>query len=537
VLVNSYFQAEENLKFGVFYLRPKAPKQEALLEVQEESLGIKKTNANAATNKGSEKMLIDGLLDKFSKRHKNMDTYSQDYYNTFEVKDFKTRFSLDLTNLVFNILIMVLMVVQLFMYMDTKSALLKQSWKDNQKIQTIYTYENIKEEIITTLNLTVTSKTVFTGAISFEFLGPNDDPGNYSSIVEYLPNNPEFADISGKVTSYTNSGWFLKGVSNTDYAAMMNIFKNMDLFDFIQRVKLQAIVMYGLYFVPAYDMWILRTNLYEFPKDDDIKFSLRITPAKIQNLKNQSSMRKLILDILNMVMQLVLGIIKFFCAFRQGETSLGIYFMTFNMIILALLLIANLLYFDMYKGRDIQIGNIGFFSEINNRVNLSKQLTIICLLLHSYQTFFSLKINSTCVYILAVIGYQQSWLWPLVVQYALVIIVFTFLVDNIIKGFNLSISDMPVAIFRTIANSNTKYWQLIINGSPVYFIIIVIIALFWIFYIINNIYFGIQCEIVRMCEIAKQGKQMGLWSEIKDIIKKFRKKKPAEGEEGEENQE
>lgn len=325
---------------------------------------------------------------------------------------------------------------------------------------------------------------------------------NYSHLLEFIPNNPQYSSITGQKGTYGNSGYFLK-FNNTDYQGMFDAISNIDLADLAKNAQIQAIMTYGLYFVPSFDMWVLKTFLYEFPPDDDIKFRVKIEPVKKTNLKYPIAKTKLALDILNLLLQLILGVIKLVCSFMNNERSLGIYFMAFNLVIFVLLLVANVLYFDSYSGRDIEVGNVKFFADVNSEINLSKQIMIVCLLLQSYQTFFSLKLNSTSVYILAVIGYMQSWLWPLLVQYAVAILVFSFLVDNIVDNFNLSISDMPAAIFRLIANSNGYYWRLIINGSPTFFILVVIMVIFWIFYIVNNVYFGIQMEIVRICEIAR----------------------------------
>lgn len=388
---------------------------------------------------------------------------------------------------------------------------------------------------------------MFTGAISIHFSAPNvgDKSDVYSSVMQYVENNLDYASITGQVTSYDNSGYFLIA-SNTDYVGMRSAIQQVDLQQMINTLNISAIAIYGLYFVPSYDMWVLKTWIYEFPKDDDIKFRVKINPVKQQNLKYNIVKMKLALDILNLILQLLLGCIKLFCSFKNNEKSLGLYFMTFNLTIFVLLLISNLLYFDNYKGTDIQVGNARFFSEINQKINLSKQLIIICLLLHSYQTFFSLKVNTTSVYILAVIGYQQSWLWPLVLQYVVVITVFSFLVDNIVDDFNLPITEMPTAIFRLIANSNSDFWRKIINGSPVIFILVFIMAIFWIFYIVNNIYFGIQMEIVRICEIAHNDyddklqpnvRPLGFTNDLIAIVKQCFTKKEKNEEENEDEPE
>lgn len=359
-------------------------------------------------------------------------------------------------------------------------------------------------------------------------------PANYSEFVTFVNKNAKYSSVSGKISDYENTGYFLK-YNFTQYAEIKKFLNTVDLYDMTLKLNLQGMVAYGLYFLPAFDQWVVKTNIYEFPKDNDIIATLRVSPIKIRNLEYNSSKVKLGLDILNLLLQLIIGLIKFWFAFKEGKKELAYVFLTFNGIIFLMLLASNLTGFDFYRGRDVSADNLGLFVSINDNVDFSKQILIMCFLLHSYQTFFSLKVNNGCSYILTVISYMQSWLWPLVLQYALVIVVFSFLVDNAVMAFNLSLTQIPIIIFRLIANSNTSYWELIIKESPFVFILVVTASLFWIFYIINNIYFGIQCEIVRLCETAKHGKRLGMWEDLMEIIAKiFRKKKKNTEEEGEE---
>lgn len=158
--IHSYFMAEENTKYGVFYLRKKTLGQTSLLESQEESLGIKKTNAS--NDKQIENSNIAGLLDKFEKRHLTMKTYGLDFYKNMEddpennIKAFKTNFNIDFTNLIFNILILIIMVVQLFLYLDSNTALLRQFWANNHKANEVNTFSSIRNDMITILNETIT---------------------------------------------------------------------------------------------------------------------------------------------------------------------------------------------------------------------------------------------------------------------------------------------------------------------------------------------------------------------------------------------
>ena len=154
--VHSFFQAEESLTYGVFYLRKKARQQKSLLESQEESLGIKKTNAGS--DKQSENTTISDLLQRFERRHQTMKTYGLEYYQNMEsdeennIKDFKTIFNIDFTNLIFNVLILIIMVVQLFLYLDSNTALLRQAWANNQNTNPVNTLTSIKTDMLKIVN-------------------------------------------------------------------------------------------------------------------------------------------------------------------------------------------------------------------------------------------------------------------------------------------------------------------------------------------------------------------------------------------------
>jgi Na+/glutamate symporter len=96
-------------------------------------------------------------------------------------------------------------------------------------------------------------------------------------------------------------------------------------------------------------------------------------------------------------------------------------------------------------------------------------------------------------------------------MYLVVIMILSFMVDNLTETFQMSIGEAMTSMFRMIANSNIKFWYPLINEAPQLFIIFVIMCVFWIFYIVNNVYFGIQFEIVRLLDATKEGKTLGFY--------------------------
>ena len=105
------------------------------------------------------------------------------------------------------------------------------------------------------------------------------------------------------------------------------------------------------------------------------------------------------------------------------------------MVILLFIILSHLFYFNFHKGHEYDLDDFSFFNEIYENSNIAKKLMIVAFLLHAYQTLFSLYISHTMVYILAVIKITQKWLWPLVLMYFVVILIFSFMVDNITETF------------------------------------------------------------------------------------------------------
>ena len=247
---------------------------------------------------------------------------------------------------------------------------------------------------------------------------------------------------------------------------------------------------------------------------------------------------RLILDIANIVLQLILAVFRFIFAYKNDRGN-AIYFFFFNFTILILVSFAHLFYFNFYETHQYDLDDFQYFRNIYSNGSISKRFMIVAFLLHAYQTLFSLHISSSMIYILTVIKITQNWLWPLILMYFVVILILSFMVDNLTSTFQMSISNAMISMFRMIANSNLKFWYPLINESPEWFIIFVIGCVFWIFYIVNNIYFGIQFEIVRLLDASKQGKILGFYKEFKLICNK-KKKASLEDEEleddgGEEN--
>ena len=292
------------------------------------------------------------------------------------------------------------------------------------------------------------------------------------------------------------------------------LIKDLNFKKLIIEYELEAIILHGLYYIPSFKSWILRAIIFEFPRDNDIQARARVDPVRLKNRDDPQVKLRLALDIANIVLQLILGIFRLIFAYKT-DTGKALYFFFLNFTILAIVILAHLFYFNFYRKHQYDLDDFAYFRNIYSNGGISKRLMIIGFLLHAYQTLFSLKISSSMIYILTVIKITQEWLWPLVLMYFVVILILSFMVDNITETFQVSIGDAMISMFRMIANSNLKFWYPLINESPEGFIIFVIFCVFWIFYIVNNIYFGIQFEIVRLLDATKEGKTLGFYKEFK----------------------
>jgi hypothetical protein len=138
----------------VLYIRERTPNQTKLLETQEMSLGVKREKNPASTNKSSknEEQLIEKTLQLLEEEKPGIRTYSQkiDY-------DFKSEFKLEFPNFIFNAIILIVMTLQIFWFLDLDTSLMRQSWKQNQhfKEETNVKIEDIKSYILSRLEESV----------------------------------------------------------------------------------------------------------------------------------------------------------------------------------------------------------------------------------------------------------------------------------------------------------------------------------------------------------------------------------------------
>jgi len=131
VPIHNFYSHNENSDYCVFYLREKCLDQEKLFELQEESLGNRGEKVQAINKNGkSEEHLIINTLDRLQGSHKGLTTYSKEFHYDFELN-----FKMDFPNMIFNLIIICLMALQMYFFMDLDTSLMRQSWWSNQYYQ------------------------------------------------------------------------------------------------------------------------------------------------------------------------------------------------------------------------------------------------------------------------------------------------------------------------------------------------------------------------------------------------------------------
>lgn len=116
------------------------------------------------------------------------------------------------------------------------------------------------------------------------------------------------------------------------------------------------------------------------------------------------------------------------------------------------------------------------------------------------------------VYILKITDGILDMLWPLALIYLMVVLIFSLMADNLTETFQVSIDKALPRVFRMIANSNLDYWYPMINEAPESFILLIILGLVGLYYIVNNIYFGVIYELARVLDNVMHGKRLGFIS-------------------------
>lgn len=217
-----------------------------------------------------------------------------------------------------------------------------------------------------------------------QFVGPKKR--RFSRKFEWSE-NPKFGETTGLIKTYGTSGYLLVGKDSKEIAKNFKsiFFSNpeINLRNTIIDLELEALIIHGLYYVPSYRSWILKTIIFEFPRDNDIKSRVRIDPIRLTNKDDPDVKLRFYIDMSNIFLQLVLGVFRLLISYKT-DLSRALSFFFFNLVIFGLVILSHLFYFNFHRPHHYDIDDFSFFNSIFTNANNSKKVMIVAFLLHAY---------------------------------------------------------------------------------------------------------------------------------------------------------
>jgi hypothetical protein len=123
--------------------------------------------------------------------------------------------------------------------------------------------------------------------------------------------------------------------------------------------------------------------VFEFPRDNDIKTRARVDPIKLKNRDDPEVKMRFFLDIVNLLLQVVLGVFRLIFAYKSNPGE-AIKVFILNIAILVLVVFTHLYYFNFYEDREYELDDFEYFRDIYKNQATSKRLMISSYLLHAW---------------------------------------------------------------------------------------------------------------------------------------------------------
>jgi hypothetical protein len=329
----------------------------------------------------------------------------------------------------------------------------------------------------------------------------------------------------------------------------------MNFTQLVLALNLEAVVVSGMYYLPSYQLWYLREFVFEFPQHDVNSFRINVEVTKIQDkhrVFNTSYNQNIwILDVMIMGGILVTTIIVAILMTRVKQ-SVGVYIVVqiFQMVIAVL---GNLVYFEYYEILEFDSRDMGFVKKRALQNNFARGLIIVNFIIQGFYTIGSGLLSSNITIIVWATTYMFAWIFPLIFLYMMVILMLTFLAEPFTITFTDHFEHNLINIFRVICQSNIELLSALLNESPSSFLVLITLFEIVIFYFINNVYFGLQFENIRLLRssiknnykrmmgdgsivVVKprgQDQKLGFYESIKDGINSCISKYRGEAEGGE----
>lgn len=266
-----------------------------------------------------------------------------------------------------------------------------------------------------------------------------------------------------------------------------------------QDVK--AVVIAEQYYLESYNYVYFREFVFEFPEFDITNYKLNIEVARItdKNLVanfDQKVKKIFTVEMAVMCLLFIMSVIRVISAKYNGEKVFFMVIIEIQYILFAVL--GHLFYFEFYSAKDFHIDDMSYVKLQRYYEKQGMSFYIILFVLQAFRTQGSGYQNFDITTILWVTNYIVYWIAPLLFLYALVICMLTFLAEPITFTFTKSFLENAINVFRIVCQTNIELITKMLNESPGWFILIITVFEILIFYFINNIYFGLQFENVRL---------------------------------------
>lgn len=298
----------------------------------------------------------------------------------------------------------------------------------------------------------------------------------------------------------------------------------MNLTQLSLAMDFSVIVIAESYYLESYNSVYYREFVFEFPAHHILQYRVNQEVLKINDkssLKNfDPSITKIFYSEMIILGMLVLIMIINLVAAKIQKKSVFLKFIgEFIFIIFAQM--GNIFFFEFYKKTTFELDNIGYIKEQANYEKMGRTFYILLFVIQSLRTLTSGFQNFEITTMLWTTKFILNWIFPLVFFYTFVILMLTFLAEVGTYTFTDKFYINLINIIQIICQTNVKKLELLLLESPNWFIFIITALEIVIFYFINNIYFGLQFENVRLLTDSRENnyKQKGLDGKVKDCSK------------------
>jgi hypothetical protein len=322
-------------------------------------------------------------------------------------------------------------------------------------------------------------------------------PGKLTDVIVYKEDYPFLGDVKGKFKTYSTSGYYM-GAS--DYGTIVANLNTMNFTQLILALNLEAVVVSGMYYLPSYQLWYLREFVFEFPQHDVNSFKINVELAKIQDkhkvFNTNDNQTIWILDI-GIIGGIFVTTIIVALLMNSVKQSFGVYIMV-QICQLLIAVLGNMVYFEWYGTLEFDTQDMSFIKKRSAQENLARSLIIVNFIIQGFYTIGSGLISSSITIIVWATTYMLAWIFPLIFLYMMVILMLAFLASPFTVTFTDHFDQNLINIFRVICQSNIELLSALLNESPNSFLILITLFEVVIFYFINNVYFGLQFENIRL---------------------------------------